>query len=46
VIYVASVVEAIYVLHVFEKKSRKTSTRDVKVAKARFKILRRSRARV
>ena len=46
VIYVVSFAEAIYVLHAFEKKSRKTSTRDVKVAKARFKMLRRTRAGV
>ena len=36
VIYVAKFAEAIYVLHVFVKKSEKTEKRDVDLAKRRF----------
>jgi len=36
VVYVAKFVEAVYVLHAFEKKSRKTSKRDVDLARQRL----------
>ena len=39
VIYVAKFVEAIYVLHVFQKKSQKTSKRDIDIAKQALKLL-------
>jgi phage-related protein len=45
VIYVASFVEAVFVLHVFQKKTQKTSRRDVALAQARFKELRRGATR-
>jgi phage-related protein len=38
-IYVAKYSEAIYVLHVFEKKSRKASRRDVAIARQRHQQL-------
>ena len=34
--HVAKFAEAIYVLHVFQKKTRKTSPRDIGVARARL----------
>jgi phage-related protein len=37
IIYVAKFVEAIYVLHVFEKKTQKTSKKDIELAKKRYK---------
>lgn len=42
-IYVAKFAERIYVLHVFQKKSRKTSPLDLEVARARFKAVCRTR---
>ena len=42
-IYVARFSEAVYVLHAFEKKSRKTSRSDVALARNRFKDLVRER---
>jgi len=39
VIYVVSLVEAVYVLHVFQKKMRATSKQDKETAKLRFKQL-------
>src|SRR6266513_2229162 len=42
-IYVARFSEAVYVLHAFEKKSRKTSKSDVALARNRFKTLVRDR---
>ena len=36
-IYVAKFAEGIYVLHVFQKKGRKTSPLDLELARARFK---------
>ena len=41
VIYVARFSESIAVLHVFIKKTRKTSPRDLKLAMARYKMLQR-----
>jgi phage-related protein len=39
VFYVASFTEAIYVLHAFEKQSRKTSKPDLELARKRFRDL-------
>lgn len=36
VIYVAKFAEAIYVLHAFQKKTQKTSPRDLQLATSRF----------
>ncbi len=36
VFYVASFVEAIYVLHSFHKKTQKTTKRDMGIGKARY----------
>ena len=48
VVYVAKFVEAVYVLHAFEKKSGKTAKRDVDLVRQRLHQLllqRRSRGR-
>ena len=42
-IYVARFSEAVYVLHAFEKKARKTSKPDLELARARFRALVRER---
>ena len=39
VIYVAALPRAVYVLHCFQKKTRKTSTGDIELAKRRYKEL-------
>ena len=39
VVYVAKFAEAVYVLHAFQKKTRKTAKRDIAVATLRFKEL-------
>jgi phage-related protein len=39
VIYVAKFLEAVYVLHAFQKKSRKTARTDIDLAKRRFGAL-------
>jgi len=39
VFYVTTRAEAIYVLHAFEKKTRKTSAADVKIGRERFRGL-------
>ena len=36
VIYIAKFIEAVYVLHVFTKKSQQTAPRDVEIARNRF----------
>jgi len=41
VIYVAAFVEAIYVLHAFQKKTAKTARADLALARARLRELRR-----
>lgn len=41
--YVAKFVEAIYVLHVFQKKTHRTAAMDLEVARARLKAVRRAR---
>lgn len=37
--YVAKFEEAIYVLHAFEKKTRKTASQDIKIGQQRYKEL-------
>jgi phage-related protein len=39
VLYVARFAEAIFVLHAFQKKTQRTSQRDIALAQARFKQL-------
>ena len=39
VLYVANLAEAVYVLHAFVKKTRRTSKADINLAKTRFKYL-------
>jgi len=39
VIYVAKFAEAVYVLHAFQKKSRKTAQADIDLARRRFRSL-------
>jgi phage-related protein len=41
VIYIASFAEAVFVLHAFQKKTQQTSKRDIALAQARFKQLKR-----
>ena len=36
VIYTARFVDAVFVLHAFQKKTQRTSQRDIEIAKARF----------
>ena len=43
VIYMAKFVEAVYVLHAFQKKSRKTARTDIELARLRFRSLVRDR---
>jgi len=42
VIYIASLPEAVYVLHAFQKKTSRTAGRDMAVAEARYRELKRS----
>jgi phage-related protein len=37
IVYVAKFYDAIYVLHAFRKKSRKTSRKDIELARKRYK---------
>ena len=39
VIYVAKFRDAVYVLHSFQKKSRKTSRQDIELARQRYKLI-------
>jgi phage-related protein len=39
VFYVATFADAIYVLHAFEKRTRKTALRDLQLARDRFRAL-------
>ncbi len=39
VVYLASLPEAVYVLHAFEKKTQKTARRDIAVARQRLEEL-------
>jgi phage-related protein len=41
VIYVAAFAEAVYVLHAFAKKTRRTAPRDLAMAQSRFRALKR-----
>ena len=43
VLYVATFPEAVYVLHAFQKKSRKTAKADLSLAMTRYKALRKER---
>jgi phage-related protein len=43
VVYMAKFVEAVYVFHAFQKKSRKTSRDDIALARERFRRLLRER---
>jgi phage-related protein len=42
VIYVAKYIEAIYVLHAFEKRSQRTRQGDIELARSRFRLVERS----
>jgi len=37
VIYVAALRDAVYVLHAFQKKTRKTSRQDIELARRRYR---------
>lgn len=37
IVYVAKLEDAVYVLHTFQKKTQKTSQRDIELARKRFK---------
>jgi phage-related protein len=39
VLYVASLADAVYVLHAFQKKTRATAKRDLDLAALRFRLL-------
>lgn len=39
VVYLANRPEGIYVLHCFQKKTRKTAKRDMELARSRFKAI-------
>jgi phage-related protein len=41
VIYIATLADAIHVLHAFEKKTQKTARRDLELAAARLRQLKR-----
>ena len=43
VLYVTKFAEGVYVLHAFEKKSRKTSRNDLAIGKSRYREVLRSR---
>lgn len=43
VLYIATFKEAVYVLHAFVKKTQQTPKRDIDIAKARFRQLKRGR---
>ena len=45
VIYIAALDNAVYVLHAFQKKTQRTSKRDLMIAQVRFRTLRRSMMR-
>jgi phage-related protein len=44
VFYLATFEEAVYVLHAFEKKTRKTPPQDIEVARDRYRALLKKRA--
>lgn len=39
IVYIATLPEGVYVLHCFQKKAQKTSDKDIRLAKLRFKAL-------
>ena len=39
VLYVAKFAEAVYVVHAFEKRSRKTARHDIELGRQRFRAL-------
>ena len=39
VVYLAKLADAVYVLHCFQKKTQETSAKDIKLARKRFKDL-------
>lgn len=39
VVYIATLPKGVYVLHCFQKKTRKTSRKDIRLARLRFKAL-------
>jgi phage-related protein len=39
VFYVAKFEEAVYILHAFEKKSRKTSKQDIEIGRTRYRTI-------
>ena len=41
VVYIASFAEAVYLLHVFQKKTQRTAPRDLALAQSRFRELKR-----
>ncbi len=45
IFYVAKFEEAVYALHCFEKKSRRTSNHDLELGRERYQIVLRERAR-
>jgi phage-related protein len=45
VVYIAKFTEAVYVLHAFEKRSRRTPARDAALTRQRFQQLLRQRRR-
>lgn len=45
VLYIAKFTEGVYVLHAFEKRSRKTPQRELEIAGHRLRLLLRERAR-
>ncbi len=42
VVYIATLRDAVYVLHAFQKKTPRTSPRDIALAQSRYKELKRS----
>lgn len=43
ILFVAKFHEAIYILHIFERRSRKTARRDIELGRARLRAVIRSR---
>lgn len=43
VIYTARLADAVYVLHAFQKKTQRTSQRDIETARARFREMMKDR---
>ena len=41
VIYIARFSESIYILHVFRKKTQRTSKQDISLARSRFRLIKR-----